>query len=78
MNLLVKLKSLDDGELIPKEDQVWCLITPYADGPQTFCGGDYFGEGEGGAIGVTKRVKRGGITCPICIDRIREIKAVRF
>lgn len=78
MNLLCRMTRDDGGEEIPKEDQVWCLQTPYADGAQKFCTGEYFGYGEGDALAETKRATRGGITCPQCLDQIKQIKAVRL
>ncbi|KIC42206.1 hypothetical protein RA27_02080 [Ruegeria sp. ANG-R] len=76
--LLCKLIRDDDGDCIPDDEQVWCLVTPYADGDQRFCTAEYFGDGEGNAVAKTKRVKRGGITCPQCISHIKLIKAVRL
>lgn len=76
--MLARLTCRDDGENIPEDERVWCLMTPYSCGEQTFCGGEYFGFGEGGAMAETKTVRRGGITCQTCLDHIREIKAVRL
>ena len=78
MQSLCRLTMDEDLEVIPEDEQVWCLITPYADSTQKFCTGEYFGYGEGNATADTKRVQRGGITCPKCIEHIKMIKAVRL
>lgn len=76
MNCLVKILSSDDGEV--RIDPVWCLISPNPTGAQTLCQGEFFGYGESGCEYETKEVKKGGITCPRCIDHIKQIKAVKL
>jgi len=76
MNQLVRMTKDDDGEIY--ENPKWCLVVIYAGGPQNFCQGALFGQGESGVEFTTKVSKRGGITCPECLKKIREIKAVRL
>ncbi len=78
MNHLAMITERDDGEVVPADERVWCLMTPYADGDQTFCTGEHFGFGEGGAIARVRSLPRGGITCPRCLEHIRAIKAVKL
>lgn len=79
MHELVKLYINDDEDLIAEEDQVWCLVDPNAmDAPRTMCNGEVFGYGEGAADGPTKTVKRGGITCPDCLVKIKRIKSLKL
>lgn len=42
------------------------------------CKGEVFGFGEGAADGPTKKVKRGGITCPECLVKIKRIKSIKL
>lgn len=78
VNHLVKILADDDGfEVI---DPVWCLVSPFhALGEVTLCTGEYFGQGESAdVLYETKRVARGGITCPECLKAIKSIKAIRL
>jgi hypothetical protein len=77
MQSLVRFTT-DEGDPIPKADQVWCLVTPYAEGPQAFCTGEYFGYGEGGNSDFETKSAKGGVTCEKCRDQIKLIKAVRL
>ncbi len=76
--LLVKIKKDDYNELVPKEDQVWCLVYSANGGSQNFCEGQFFGYGESAAEYETKEVKKGGITCKRCIEKIKEIKSIKL
>lgn len=78
MNRLAMITVREGGDEVPPDEQVWCLVTPYADGDQTFCTSEYFGEGESDAVFLTKSVRKGGVTCGKCIDHIKAIKAVRL
>lgn len=75
-HFVVKLKTYDDGE--PKQEKVWCLVVEQCGDPATFCTGEYFGEGQSGCEYVQKEVKRGGITCPSCLERIKMIKDIKL
>lgn len=77
MNHLVKLVQDEDGP-IHDEDRCWCLIHNQGGSPATLCSGQVYGDGEGNARGVEKRVKRGGLTCEDCIAAIEQIKAYRL
>ena len=76
MNSLVKLLSDEYGD--PVEKPVWHLIVMAGGAVVSLCSGEVWGSGEGAAQGVTKTVKRGGITCTDCIESIKEIKAVKL
>lgn len=75
---LVKILVRESGEAVLPEDQVWCLSWSLAGAAATFCTGEVFGEGEGHAQYETKTVKRGGITCPVCLQTIKEIKSIKL
>lgn len=78
MNHLVMMIKDDDNEIISEEGRKWCLISSSAGSNVTLCTGEVFEPGEGVAEGISKTVTRGGITCKICLDIIRRIKAVRL
>lgn len=76
MNKLVKLITNDDGD---EEAPFWHLVDPANDmGPATLCTGEFFGAGESSCTYEVKAVKRGGITCPNCLGKLRTYKAVRL
>lgn len=78
MNHLVKILTDDSGEPREKKFQTWCLIV-YENGTnRAFCSGEAFGGGDSACDYERKTVKRGGITCEKCIDRIKEIKAIKL
>lgn len=75
MNKLVKIVTDEDGQ--PREP-VWHAIT-FPDGAErTLCGGEVFGMGESDAQYEVKKVKRGGITCQMCMRHIRHIKSIKL
>ena len=77
MNYLVKILKDNNGEVRDKDQQFWHLVVNYT-GSQTFCEGEFFGYGESGCEFEEKSVKRGGITCPKCLKKIKEIKKVKL
>jgi len=77
MHMVVRLYINEDNERI--KDPVWCLVDPGAyDAARTLCNGEVFGASEGNARGEVKKVKRGGITCPNCLQKLREYKAIKL
>jgi hypothetical protein len=76
-HLIVQLTIDEDGNSYPY-GETWHLVTPYADGNQIFCSGEYFGLGEGNARGKLKKVLKGGITCQNCLSKIKDIRAVKL
>lgn len=66
----------DKGVLV--ENPVWCFFSKYGDSHRTLCHGEAFGFGESAAEYKLKDVKSGGITCHICLQKIKEIKAIRL
>ncbi len=76
MNRLVMLLTDDDGR--EYATPVWHLIDVNGGGYTTFCSGEYFGEGESNCKYRLKEVKRGGITCPRCLEKIKAIKEVKL
>jgi hypothetical protein len=78
MNKLVQIIKDDDG--FPKDDaDVWHLVDPCNDqGPAALCTQEFFGIGESVCEFKTKMVNAGGITCPECLRKIRDYKAVRL
>ncbi len=78
MQLLVKILSADDGESRSVDEQFWHLVEITAGSSGTFCEAEFFGEGEGGCKFKTKEVKRGGITCPSCLERLKWCKSIKL
>lgn len=77
MNILVKIIRDDDGEYV--ELPVWHLVDPGCDlGSAALCTGEFFGGGESAVEFETKQVRRGGITCPDCLRKLRAYKAVKL
>lgn len=76
MNHLAKQTINNDSDEIPKNEQVWHLIRPedMAGDPAILCTGEFIDDGEC----QLKTTKRGGITCPKCLQIIRSFKAVRL
>lgn len=77
MNYLVKILSDDYGEPRDKASQYWHFVVSKG-GNQTLCEGEFFGQGESGCEFKVKEVERGGITCPNCLEQIKEIKAIKL
>lgn len=56
---------------------VWHLVDPCNDGGDAaLCTQEYFGIGESNCQFKTKQAKRGGVTCPDCLRKIKTYKAV--
>lgn len=72
---LVKITSNDDGDKIQNPKWHWIMTI---DADRTLCGGEAFGEGESNAKFKLKTLKKGGITCPLCLSIIKEIKAIEL
>src|SRR5688500_11894042 len=70
-NHLVKITRDDNGENIKYAK--WCLAVNRAGGWQSLCSGQFFGMGESDC---EYQEKRGRVTCPNCIEQIKEIKRV--
>lgn len=77
MNEVVRLTINEDGD--ETGDDLWHLVDPCSmDSPRTLCTGEVFGIGEGNARGTVKIVKRGGVTCPHCMQKILEYKRIKL
>lgn len=76
MTVSVKLLIDEDGDA--DERNTWHLSVYFSGSPTLFCTGEVYGQGEGNAEGVERTRVRGGVTCEDCLNRIREIKAVRI
>ena len=77
MNFLVKILTSDDGEPRDLDLQYWHYVIN-DDAERTLCEGEAFGEGESSCEYERKSVKRGGITCPDCLLKIKKIKAIKL
>lgn len=75
-NQLVKIIFDDDGEATNNDS--WHLAVQPDGSPRTLCTGEVFGGGEGEAVYKTKSVERGGITCPKCLEIIKQFKAIKL
>ena len=73
---LVKITVDEDGADV--DNAKWCLSIIAAGGSQSFCSGQYYGKGESSCEFKDKTVQRGGITCPECLQKIKEIKAIKL
>ena len=76
MNYLVKLLTTEDGDSI--YDPKWCLSVEIAGASSALCSQQCYGIGNSPVHYETKAIKRGGITCPECLEKIREIKAIKL
>lgn len=77
MNELVKIIRDDDGKLT--ENDSWHLVDPTNDqGPAALCTQEFFGFGESLVEFETKASSRGGVTCPLCLKKIRTMKAIKL
>ena len=82
MNTVFKMTLNEDLEPYPHGD-LWHEGGVSATGPSLLCSGEFFDmeggeDSEGRAKCVSKSVKRGGITCPACLDIIHSIKAIKL
>jgi hypothetical protein len=75
MNNLVKIITDEDGSPV---EPLWHLASFGGGSPVVLCDGQVFGYGEGDAVFEEKTMRRGGITCPCCIDHIKLMKAVKL
>jgi hypothetical protein len=75
MHNLVKFITDDDGEPM---DPLWHFPVCFDGSDRAICNGLVFGEGEGRAKFQVKQVKKGGITCPRCLEIIKMLKKVKL
>lgn len=73
---VVKITVNDDGDKY--QDPKWHLYDRFGDSDRTFCSGEVFGFGESIAEFKTKIVEKGGITCHLCLKRIKSIKSIKL
>lgn len=73
MAYVVKITKDHCGEKI--KHAKWCYIHEICGGDVAFCSGQYFGQGESSC---EYTIKKGKITCPDCIEKIKEIKTIRL
>ena len=80
MPVLVKITMSDDMEFREKEDQFWHLVDLYdtEGGRSTLCEGEFFGIAQSGCEYELKATKRGGVTCPKCLKKIRGYKSIKL
>ena len=78
-NDLIKITMTDDCELIPVDEQKWCLSnpSPSLDTNRILCTGDAL-DTDTRAEWEEKTTVRGGITCEKCIAIVKAFKAVRL
>lgn len=74
MNHLVKITENYDGD-VPEEDQRWCA-TVNGDTCRTICGETL--DTASHYVAEEKAVKRGGITCNLCLNMIKQIKSIKL
>jgi len=74
LNELIKIHT-EEGVERDTSEQVWCA-TVSTDCVRTVCG--YALDSDTDVVWDSKLVTRGGITCPACIDYIKQHKAYKF
>lgn len=72
---LVKILTYEGGEIVNKPLWHWIQCI---DARRSLCEGQAFGMGESDVEYETKTVPRGGITCPKCLEMIKEFKAIKL
>lgn len=82
MHDVFKMTVSEDGENMPHGD-LWHAGGSDGYAPTLLCTGEVFDEhgtldAEGFAKCISKTVKRGGITCPSCMNQIKSIKAIKL
>ncbi|WP_432773910.1 hypothetical protein [Vibrio parahaemolyticus] len=75
MNKLIRLKHCESRGVIPAENQTWCAMYT-ADTERTLCGDAI--DTDNVIEADYKAVKRGGITCPFCLEVIRHVKTIKL
>lgn len=73
MAAVVQILSADNGELYRKRP--WHLIWDLGGCHGAFCTGEAFGYG---VSGCRYKTKEGKITCLQCVEKIKEIKAIKL
>jgi len=78
MHMLVQLLTDDDGEPQP-HPEYWHLVDPtQCAGDASLCTQEFFGPGESAVEFRVRASRRGGITCPLCVTKIKAIKAIQL
>jgi len=74
---VIKIRFTPDGEKI--ERPKWCLVHQLCGDAAALCSG-FFAESSASGFedAERKKVEKGGITCPDCLEIIRNIKAIRL
>lgn len=75
---LVKFITDFDGTYYIKEERKWHFVINMGGSERAFCSGEVFGEGESSADYEEKYIKRGGITCESCLEKIKFIKSINL
>lgn len=66
-----------DGSLVEDDFKLWHVSAPGGDTDQLLCSG--IAMDAAGDIEVdVKEVRRGGVTCQLCLSAIREVKAIKL
>jgi hypothetical protein len=73
---LVKITVNDDGEY--SFDEHFHYVHAPDGAARTLCSNEVFGDGEGQAQFMLKEVKRGGISCPKCMEIIKAFKRIKL
>jgi len=72
----VKILVHEDGE--NAKNPKWHLVEQRSGTYETFCQGEVFGYGQSAAEYIREQLKKGGITCPNCITRIKWVKSIKL
>lgn len=78
MQQLAKQLIDEDRRPIPEDEQVWHVLDDAMGDVSILCTGEFVDYGCGEGEYLFKTVKRGGITCKKCLERIMYYKSIKL
>lgn len=80
---LVKIIGSDNSNIEEHHiEDVWHLSILTCGEPTTLCGGFYYTDNDPAFkdkdLFITKERKRGGITCPDCLNSLKKFKSIKL
>lgn len=86
MNTLIRfMRDVDPytGELSDKESEYydkWHLVAPFMESACLFavCSHQVYGESNDAVKYELKYAERGGVTCPSCMEKIKQYKSIKL
>ncbi|KIF51026.1 hypothetical protein [Vibrio owensii] len=74
-NHLIKITESHSQGVREESEQVWCALASM-DTERTLCGDAV--DSDNIIKAEFKVVKRGGITCPLCLSVVKQVKAIKL